>query len=448
MKRLLLIALPLLLLLLAVPPLMLGMPLWQLGNAVSLATGLGAKLACSGRFISGFDDARILDDLASYAAINRQLSLDFGVDRVEVSLFGLAPASATYRPGLGCTVNHGDTALVDALQPPARSTPPAQWPARDGGFTAQQAAVEAALAADNAEGLQTRALLVLQRGELVAESYAPGYNADSQLLGWSMGKSLMAIALGRMEALGLLPASPEGPLFPEWGDDDRARIRLVQLLQMTSGLRWQEDYIPGSDSTHMLFHARNASSVALRSPGLHVPGKHFYYSSGTSNLLARFAVARLGGPQAQLDFFYAQLLHPLGMHHTVLEPDAEGVVVASSFVYASARDWARLGQLLLDDGRLQGRLFLPAGWVARATAPNTSANEPRYGYQLWLNDGGAALRWPDLPRSAFAMLGNRGQAVLMVPEQALVVVRLGWTAGAYPLSRKMGELLSRLQNAR
>ena len=179
MKRLLLIALPLLLLLLAVPPLMLGMPLWQLCNAVSLATGLGAKLACSGRFISGFDDARILDDLASYAAINRQLSLDFGVDRVEVSLFGLAPASATYRPGLGCTVNHGDTALVDALQPPARSTPPAQWPARDGGFTAQQAAVEAALAADNTEGLQTRALLVLQRGELVAESYAPGYNADS-----------------------------------------------------------------------------------------------------------------------------------------------------------------------------------------------------------------------------------------------------------------------------
>ncbi len=136
------------------------------------------------------------------------------------------------------------------------------------------------------------------------------------------------------------------------------------------------------------------------------------------------------------------------MNHTVLEPDAEGIVVASSFVYASARDWARLGQLLLDDGRLQGRLFLPAGWVARATAPNTSVNEPRYGYQLWLNDGGAALRWPDLPRSAFAMLGNRGQAVLMVPEQALVVVRLGWTAGEYPLSRKMGELLARLQNAR
>jgi hypothetical protein len=443
MKRVLLIVLPLLTLLFVAPPFLLGTPLWQLGNAVALATGLGAKLACSGRFISGFDDQRILDDLASYAGVNRRLSLDFTADRVRVSLFGLASTSATYRPGLGCTLDTGDTTRLDTLSVPSTATSPGMPLDVDIAHPAQQAA-EALLRADNAEGLQTRALLVLQGNRLIAESYAPGFTADSRLLGWSMGKSLMAIVIGRMQALELIPGNVPGPLFPEWAHDDRARISLTQLLQMTSGLDWQEDYVPGSDSTRMLFHAPSASAVALASPPEGVPGERFYYSSGTTNLLARFAAERLGGPQAQLDFLQREVLQPLGMHGAMLEVDPAGIVVASSFVYATARDWVRLGRLLLDQGSVNGRPFLPPGWVARATRPNSSRNDPRYGYQLWLNGGGAELRWPGLPRNAFAMLGNRGQAVLVLPDQALVLVRLGWTAGDYPLAQKMGDLLSRL----
>ena len=443
MKRVLLILLPLLTVLFVAPPALLGTPLWQLGNALALATGLGAKLACSGRFVSGFDDQRILDDLASYAEVNRRLSLDFTADGVQVTLFGLAATSATYRPGLGCTLDTGDAALLDGLSVPPTAASPGMPLAVAIADPAQQA-TQALLRADNAEGLQTRALLVLQGDTLIAESYAPGFDAGSRLLGWSMGKSLMAIVIGRMEALEIIPAGVPGPLFPAWARDDRARIGLTAVLQMTSGLGWQEDYVPGSDSTRMLFRAPSASAVALASPAEHPPGEQFYYSSGSTNLLARFAAERLGGPQAQLDFLQREVLQPLGMAGAVLEVDPTGLVVASSFVYATARDWVRLGRLLLDQGAVNGRPFLPPGWVARATRPNNSLNDPRYGYQLWLNGGGSQLRWPGLPPNAYAMLGNRGQAVLVLPDEALVLVRLGWTAGDYPLAQKMGGLLSRL----
>jgi CubicO group peptidase (beta-lactamase class C family) len=217
-----------------------------------------------------------------------------------------------------------------------------------------------------------------------------------------------------------------------------------QLLQMSSGLDWDETYVPGSDSTRMLFQAHSAAAVAMASPLAHPPGSNFQYSSGTTNLLARYLHDRLGGPQAQLDFLHRELLQPVGLGQTLLEMDPSGVLVGSSYIYASARDWARLGQLLLDQGRVDGEQLLPVDWVARATRPNPSDNDPRYGYQLWLNGGGDRLRWPDLPADAYAMRGNRGQVVMIVPSLNAVLVRLGWTAGDYPVSARLGQLLAAL----
>lgn len=443
MKKFLLVAAVVLAGAVLAAPSLLGFSLWRLGDALAVATGMGAKLGCSAYFVSGQEPQQIIEDLASYTPINRRLTLEFGDNRVHASLFGLAPASATWRPGLGCTLDIGDTAPLDNLVV-AQSTPKLQWVLSE--QPALQAAMEALLTADQAAGLQTRALLVLQDGKLAAESYAEGFGPDSSLLGWSMGKSVLAILLGRMEALGLLPAGPPTPLFAAWAGDERRDVTLEQLLHMASGLDWDETYAPSSDSTRMLFQAHSAAGVAMASPLAHAPGAFFYYSSGTSNLLAQYLHDQLGGPQAQLDFLHSALLQPLGLAHTLVEVDPAGVLVGSSYVYSSARDWARLGQLLLDGGRLNGELLLPADWVARATRPNTSGNDPRYGYQLWLNGGGDSPRWPELPADAYAMQGNRGQVVMMVPSRRAVLVRLGWTAGDYPASTALSQLLVALSD--
>tara|TARA_R110002110_G_scaffold409480_2_gene631853 strand:+ start:8705 stop:10045 length:1341 start_codon:yes stop_codon:yes gene_type:complete len=425
-------------------PSVLGFSLWRLGDALTVATGMGAKLGCSAHFVSGHDREQILEDLASYTPINRRLTLEFSDNRARASLFGLAATSATWRPGLGCTLDIGDTTALDTLvvdrdRAAAQQPPPALQV-----DATLQAAVATLLAADQAAGLQTRALLVLQDGTLAAESYARGFGPDSPMLGWSMGKSVVAILFGRMEALGLLPADPPTPLFAAWAGDERRELTLQQLLQMTSGLDWDETYAPGSDSTRMLFQAHSAANQAMVSPLAHMPGSTFSYSSGTTNLLARYLHDRLGGPQAQLDFLHRELLQPLGLGRMLLEMDPSGVLVGSSYVYGSARDWAQLGQLLLDRGRSNGTQLLSADWVARATRPNSSDNDPRYGYQLWLNGGGDGLRWPDLPADAYAMQGNRGQVVMIVPSRAAVLVRLGWTAGDYPVSAGLGTLLAAL----
>ncbi|WP_323845997.1 serine hydrolase [Microbulbifer magnicolonia] len=425
-------------------PSLLGFSVTQLGSAVRVATGMGAKLACSARFVSGFGEARILDDLASYSPANRLLDLQYGDNTVSAALLGMGETSASYREGLGCALDIGDTGALDKVRLQPVVTNGEEWPLGNGVSTIDgelQRRVEAQVARDNAAGLQTRALVVVQAGRLVAEAYGAGIDAQTPLLGWSMGKSLTAMMQGRMETLGLADGSAR-PVFAAWEGDERADIALEDLLHMSSGLDFDETYAPGSDSTRMLFSAHSASDVAMVSPAAFAPGAHFSYSSGTTNLIARWMHEQLGGDvQASLDFFQNEILQPLGMAHTVFEVDPSGVFVGSSYIYASGRDWARLGQLMLNRGEWNGEQLLSADWVARAATPNGSANEPRYGYQFWLNGGGDALRYPQLPADAYFMQGNRAQVVMISPSTNTVVVRLGWSAGKYPTGENFAELL-------
>lgn len=419
-------------------------------EALAVGTGITAKLACSGHYLSGFSDDQNLDDIATYTPAVRSVTLHHTEpNTIETDISGLAPASARYYPGLGCTLQFPGMGDLDSLVVPELPPRHGQWPAGEETGEARpqlQSLLEEVLAQDNnAAGLDTRALLVVQDGKIVAETYKAGIDASTPLLGWSMGKSVAAILLGRMEAMGQLDVG-ETNLFPAWETDERRQISLRHLLQMSSGLDFDEPYVPGSDSTKMLFFAPSAADVAMESPLAKAPGSYFYYSSGTSNLLTRLAWDRLGGDtQAQLDFFAAELAIPLGLGNTTLELDASGVFVGSSYVYAPARDWARLGLLMLDDGVAGGRRLLPEGWVERAVSPNSSENDPRYGYQFWLNAGGDEPRWPDLERGAYAMMGNRAQVVMMLPQHNTVVVRLGWTGvGDYPYNNRIARIQAAL----
>src|SRR5690606_11961161 len=260
-----------------------------------------------------------------------------------------------------------------------------------------------------------------------------------------MAKSLMSIMIGNVEYRGLV--NVEDPaLFASWRTDDRSSIRIADLLTMTDELDFYEEYNPGDVATTMLFTAASSSDNVLARPVAHAPGSYFNYSSGTANLLSRLHFDLTGGTlAASLADYQQHIAKPMAFQHAVFETDASGVLMGSSYFYASARDWARLGQLMLNDGEINGQRIVSADWVQRSVTPNQSRNEPAYGYQWWLNSAsGRSLRWPQLPASAFAAQGNRQQYVMVLPDEETVIVRLGWTSGRYPADERFARIVQQL----
>lgn len=415
-------------------------------HAPKMAAGMAAKLACSSRYVSGFSERQAAADLESYSPILAKVDLTFNdADQTVTAHFiGAAPV-ARFVPGLGCALDYADIAIRRSISVPTLPASQALWPAGAGVNPPEphaQKLLNDMLQEDNAAGLQTRALVLIQDGELVAESYADGINPETPLLGWSMAKSMTSMAIGRLVHQGRASVTTNN-VFDEWRQDARAQISLAHMLNMTDGLDFAERYEPGTDATRMLFTEPGSAQYALARPQAYAGGQHFNYSSGTANLLALWLMNQVGAtPQAVQSFLYNELFIPMGMQHTVFETDSLGVPVGSSYVYASARDWARMGQLLVDDGVINGQQLLAPDYVRAACQPNGSENERAYGYQLWLNAGDSALRWPSLPATACAAMGNRAQMVMTIPERKLVFVRLGWTAGEYPTDDRVSRVLA------
>ncbi|GAA5316525.1 MAG: serine hydrolase [Candidatus Pelagadaptatus aseana] len=418
-----------------------------LSSAPAMMTGMGAKLACSARYVSGFTVDRARADLLSYSPLLALLSLNYDDQRQQASasLLGLKTTKAQYRKGIGCSLNIGDTAHLDNLTVPSVQDLPSAWPRGNSTpdiDTDLQQLLDQILIRDNQQGLNTRALALIHKERLVAESYGQDITNKTQLLGWSMAKSIAAITIATLEADQKI-LTDETNLFAAWQGDKREQITLRSLMTMTSGLNFKEDYQPGADATNMLFAAHSASDYALQSAAEFTPGTHWSYSSGTSNLLSRLIHDRLGeDTQTTINYLHMRLLQPLAMADTTMELDSSGVHVGSSYVYASARDWARMGQLMLAGGSLNDQRIIAKDWVKRAVEPNRSKNDQRYGYQFWLNQGGQQLRWPDLPEDSYAALGNRKQVVMIIPSKQAVIVRLGWTEGSYPTNDNIAEILN------
>lgn len=413
-----------------------------------VATGMGSKLLCSARYLTGFSEQQAFDDLVQYSPLLQQLNIEYddSAKQVTTTLFGLSEKTATFLPDLGCAVEYQGYEQRRRLQTRGPAPSPESWPLGGDVGEANPAMgnlLQSLLAEDNRRGLNSRALLVAHGGRIIGEAYGQGADAETPLLGWSMAKSLIAVVLGNLEYRRLL--DPEQALpFPGWAQDERRHIRVEHLLRMTDGLEFSERYNPGDDATAMLFTAPSVSDYALGQSALHEPGRHFNYSSGSANLLARLHREILGSTQRSYDDFMTHIHAPMGLEHALWETDASGVFVASSYFYASARDWARLGQLMLNGGILNGHRIVSRDWVRRATTPNTTANRRAYGYQWWLNRGDEAPRFDALPEDAFFASGNRQQLLMVIPSRDVVIVRLGWTAGAYPVNDNFSQILDLL----
>jgi len=433
---------------------------WQASRVIPIATGYIAKTLCSEHFLAGRKDiARIWSDIQD---IDPQFGWgEFELDeesRRVTAWFGpgLMKTTAVYRDGLGCTLASGVEA-DDLHSLTAGSTSPA--PARQALPVAMSENPDLETALDEAfseptgsSHRQTRAIVVLHGGRIAAERYAPGFDRKTPLIGWSMTKSVTNTLIGLLVKDGLLNPDDPAPV-PEWRSpgDPRGEITLRQLLQMSSGLDFEEVYEPGSDATRMLFDSPSAAAFAAAAPLAHEPGTVWSYSSGTSNLLARiFRDAAGGSLMSSFAYMQSRLFEPLGIQTMVLEPDASGSPVGSSFSYATARDWARLGQFWLQDGAWNGVRLLPPGWMEWSSLPAPAASMGQYGAQFWLNAGrdGAHRAFPDLPASMYFANGFNDQIVAVFPEQEVVIVRLGFTTdGSWDNNGFMSAVLNALDQS-
>ncbi|QRR08233.1 serine hydrolase [Burkholderia sp. MS455] len=417
----------------------LGYAGYMLSRLAPIATGYAAKALCSGVFVSGRPAASVID-VDIMAGVHPLLklvrpSLDPDHHRAMATFAGFAGREADFRPGLGCTLALGPSSatLPGALPllpdpPPAPAAPPAGIDAHK-----LQTALDRAFdEPDPARPRRTRAVVVMWRGQVIAERYAPGFTADTPLPGWSMTKTVTAALVGMLVALHKLSLDASA-LLPEWrgSGDPRAAVTLDELLRMTSGLQFNEDYDdPLSDVAVMLFTQPDTARFASAKPLAATPGTQWYYSSGTSAIIARVMREAMGGSDDDyLAFPRRALFAPLGMRSAVFEPDASGTLGSSSYMYASARDWARFGQLLLQDGEWNGQRLLPAGWVRYLTRATPQSPHQEFGAHLWVKvpepfnerDPHASA----MPADAFHAVGHEGQFVSVVPSHQLVVVRLG-----------------------
>ena len=423
----------------------------RLYEIARVASAFYAKTLCSGVFVSGRDAKSVIEEdvLADMTPLLNGVSARIVREppAVTASVLGIATQKAVYRQGLGCTLAIGQT--ESSLRAQARaldlgnvvSDSNALWP--DGTHVALggspeidasvlKTALDDAFSEPDPERLRrTRAIVIVHKGRIVAERYAPGIGPQTALIGWSMTKSIFNALTGILVGDGKLSIENQG-LLAEWRGkgDRRGKISLDNLLRMSSGLAFGEDYDAMlSDVLQMLFLEGDKARFAANQPLISAPGTVRDYSSGTSNIVARILREAKGGTLVDyLSFPRRALFDRIGVRSAVIEPDASGNFVASSFMFASPRDWARLGLLFLNDGVWNGSRILPKGWLAYSLKP-TLRKESSYGAHIWIDfpksEKPRQELNPPIPKSTYYMLGHDGQMVAVLPARDLVIVRMG-----------------------
>ncbi len=415
-----------------------------------------AKVLCSGVFLSKRDPGSVLHEELEGLASIMSAAVDTRDRSTAVSMPGLPLQRAQYWDGFGCTVlpEGSDKFLLKPViidhETPRRSSRSLSVEAPSGRLLG---VLDRAFSeSGESRAKRTRAVVIVHKGRIIAERYAAGFSADTPLPGWSMTKSVTNALVGILVKQGKLAIDRPAPVA-EWSGagDPRSAVTLDHLLHMSSGLEFDERAGPFlSDVNTMLLLSPDAGAYAVSKPLSHVPGMRWQYSSGTSNILSRIIRDRAGGTDASYHAFpRRELFQKIGMQSAVMEVDASGTFVGSSFMYATARDWARFGMLYLQDGIWEGERILPEGWVSYSAASAPAAPKGKYGAHFWTNGtAGAPERdrpFPRLPADMFYASGYEGQCVVIVPSRELVVVRLGLTKN--PMAWSMEDLIAEVIEA-
>ena len=417
----------------------------SLERAAGVAAGFASHQLCSATFVSRVEPEAFYREAIAPTMSPVGFLLSHKVDRdkaeVTTSFAGLAESRAVYRGELGCLVVHDPLPGAEkrvAYRPAPALLPPVAGP--DVVEPSSQA-IKAALDRTFAENAgppyrNTHAVVVVHDGRVIAERYAPGYDIDTPVIGWSATKSVTNALIGILVRQGKL--SPTGPApIAAWSDpkDPRHAITIDNLLRMNSGLDIGQSLTASASdafdpAARMVFNERDMAAFAERQSMKFAPGADWNYTNGNTLLLSKLIRDNAGGTASStLAFARRELFDKLGMRHVTLEFDAVGTPIGSSHMLASARDWARFGLLYLDDGVVGGERILPEGWVDYSAAYTPHSDEYGYAAGFWTQrgtTGGAAYRVKaGLPADSFMARGAYGQYVIVVPSQRLVVARFG-----------------------
>jgi len=408
-----------------------------------------AKILCSGVFVSGRDAADVAQGSAYFfmpAAERNQVT--YAIDRdakIVRATFGTTTREAKLYGDQGCIINNPAKPGIHFTPVPVKTTLPdamtQTWPMGDRPDTTPwpagvdktkiDAAVDAAFADPAA---QTAAFLVLHKGRIVGERYAPGITKDTQLENWSMGKSLTATLFALLVKDGTYTIEQPAPV-PLWQrpGDERAKIRNRDLLQMSAGLKFVGNQEPGgSPSNTVLDHyyiytgGIDAFEFSITRPPEVPPATQGRYRNCdplTIGYLVKLAVEKRG--ENYLTWPQKMLFDRIGIRRQVMETDPYGNFLLTGYDYGTARNWARLGQLYLQDGMWQGQRILPEGWSTFVSTHAPAWTRPEYGGFFWLNGTG---NW-SLPRETYFAAGAGGQNTWIVPSLDLVIVRMGHMRG-------------------
>jgi CubicO group peptidase (beta-lactamase class C family) len=429
-----------------------------------------ATIMCSGVFITGLDPDFVAENVGYFTAPYEMRSrvgkpvIDRANKSVSVRLPNGTVRMARLMGSQGCvglpvgkTEPYFTPVTVKSALPPANTMPwpmgdlPSQapWPAE-----VNKAKVDAAVAAAFDSGM-TAAFVVTYRGQIIGERYGPGITMTTPLESWSMGKSLSGTILATLIQRGVYTLDQPAPI-PEWQQpgDPRAKIRIRDILNMSSGLRiiapQDPDYDPnGPYADHFYYYTStaNAFHYAATRPPQWPPatvGRYRNTDPVLVNYLTRLAVEKLG--ENYLEYPTRAVFDRIGVRHAVMETDPYGNFLTHGYELLPARDWARIANLYLQDGVWNGERLLPEGWVTFVStlAPAWAADkQPVYGGLFWINGDST---FP-APRTAYYMAGVGGQNVIIDPTHDLVVVRQGHYKGAGPGGRALRRAVALLMEA-
>ncbi len=433
--------------------------------------GMAAKGVCSALFVAGRAADHILEQEvlpASALLLPVHITIDKANHTVTATYAGVVSRRAALLRDRGCVLDvepdPGAVAYVPAVNAAAlwpqgdAALPVGQW-GTGVDAAALQAAVDGAfVGAGDPDGANARGIAVVHRGRLLMAREAPGFAPGTPLHGWSMTKTVNAMLVHKLAAEAGLPldaavvdAFPPGrtPAWVEpWRTDGRKAIKVSDLLYMRDGLDSVEDYNPWGSVPIMLWREPDVAAWAAHYPPAAAPATRWRYLSASANLLSAVARGRFANDAEYWAYPRNALFDPIGARSATLESDPAGNWVGSSFLWASIQDWARLGQLTLQDGAWEGRAVLPPGWLARASSPALAQGEGEaYGAQTWLFGNrahGQCKNYLGVPEDAVAMGGHWGQMVVAVPSLQAVVVRLGWIHGAYDECQLLESILKTL----
>lgn len=407
--------------------------------------GMAAKTICSCVYITGRTPESVKEkELQVFPGLSSSTIRLNDTDSTVTATVLWKTSKAIFRKGLGCTLlaqqSEDEVKARPIILPrePYANQDTIPWPTGDRTMEVvdrdvnydliKQVIARAFNESDPDRPINTHAVVVIYKSEIVGEHYADGFDKNSIFMGWSMTKSITNALMGILVKEGKLDVNEPAPV-PEWQNDNRNKITLNNLLQASSGLSWSESYFnPSADFHRMFIHSDDKAAYAASRELVHEPGSFFQYSSGTTNILSRI-IKQTVGEDNYYRFPYEKFFYKLGMYHAIMEPDASGTFVASSYSFASARDWARFGLLYLKDGVWNGERILPEGWVKYSTTPAPSADLGKYGAHWWLNAGDRNnpknRKYPELPSDAYWADGFEEQFVMIIPSKQLVIVRLG-----------------------